>query len=51
MYIKNKLELLVQKDTIVSLLSDKIHLKPYFDYKGDNIVGLWSCNKCFCFYV
>ena len=40
MYIKNKFKLLVQKDTTVSLLVDEIHLKPYFDYKGGNIVGL-----------
>ena len=39
MYIKNKFKFLVQNDTTVSLL-DEIHLKPYFDYKGGNIVGL-----------
>ena len=36
MYIKNKFK----QDTTVSLLVDEIHLKPYFDYKGGNIVGL-----------
>ena len=40
MYIKNKFQLLVQKDTTVSFLVDEIHLKPYFDYEGRNIVGL-----------
>ena len=40
MYIKNKFKLLVQQDTIVSLLVDEIHLKPYFHYKGGNIVDL-----------
>ena len=40
MYIKNKFKLLVQKDITVSLLVDEIHLKPYLDYKGGNIVGL-----------
>ena len=40
MYIKNKFKLLVQKDITVRLLIDEIHLKPYFDYKSDNIVGL-----------
>ena len=30
----------MQNDTTVSLLVDEIHLKPYFDYKGGNIVGL-----------
>ena len=40
MYIKNKFKFLVQNDTTVSLLVDEIHLKPYFDDKGRNIVGL-----------
>ena len=40
MYIKNELKLIVQKDTTVSLPVEEIHLKPYFDYKGGNIVGL-----------
>ena len=40
MFIKNKFKLLVQKDIKVSLLIDEIHLKPYFDYKGGNVVGL-----------
>ena len=39
MYIRNKFKFLVQNDTIVSLLVDEIHLKPYFYYKGENIVG------------
>ena len=39
MYIKNEFNLLVQQDTTVFLLVDEIHLKPYFDYKGGNIVG------------
>ena len=28
------------QDTTISLLVDEIHLKPYIDYKGGNIVGL-----------
>ena len=40
MYMKNKFKLQVQKDTIVSLLVNEIHLKPCFDYKGGNIFGL-----------
>ena len=40
MYIKNKFKFMVQNDTTVSLLVNKIHQKPYFDYKGGNIVGL-----------
>ena len=39
-FTKNKCNLEVQKDTTVSLLVDEIHLKPYFDYKDTNIVGL-----------
>ena len=38
-YIKNKFTLLVQKNTTVSLFADEIHPKPYFDYKGANILG------------
>ena len=30
----------MQKDITASLLIDEIHLKPYFDYKGVNVVGL-----------
>ena len=40
MYVNNKFKLLLQKDTTVSLLVDEIHLKPYINYKGGNIVGL-----------
>ena len=40
MYIRNKFRLISQKDITVSLLVDEIHLKPYFDYKGGNVVGL-----------
>lgn len=32
-YIKNKFKLLEEKNAIVSLLVDEIHLKLYFDYK------------------
>ena len=39
MHIKNKFKLLVQKYTTVSLFVNEIHLKPYFDYKSDDIVG------------
>ena len=40
MYFKNKFKLLEQQDTTSSLLIDEVHLKPYIDYKGGNIVGL-----------
>ena len=40
MYIKKEFKLLVQKDTTVSLLVDEIYLKPYFDYKGGNIIAV-----------
>ena len=39
-YIKNKSKFVEQNNNTVSLLVDEIHLKPYFDYKGGNIVGL-----------
>ena len=45
MYIKNKFKLLVKQDITVSLLVDEIHLKPYIDYKGGNIVGLSDNNN------
>ena len=40
MFIRNKFKLLMQQDTTVSLLVDEIHLKPYIDDYGGNIVGL-----------
>ena len=39
-YIKQKFKALTDSDKTVSLLLDEIHLKPYFDFKGGNIV--WS---------
>ncbi|XP_066958187.1 uncharacterized protein [Macrobrachium rosenbergii] len=39
MYIKNKYKSLLPSDKVVILMVDEIHLKPYFDYKGGNIVG------------
>ena len=45
MYTKNKSKLLVQHDTTVSLLVDEIHLNPYIDYNGGNIVGLSDNNN------
>ena len=35
----------MQKDITVSLLIDEIHLKPYFDYNGGNVVGLANNTK------
>ena len=40
MYIKNKFKLQELQDATVSLIVDEIHLKPYINYKGGNIVGL-----------
>ena len=40
MYIKNRFTFLVQNDTAVFLFVDEIHLKPYFDCKNANIIGL-----------
>lgn len=39
MYIKQKFKLLSTLDKTVTLMLDEIHLKPYFDYKGGNVVG------------
>ena len=39
MYIKSKYKSLVPSDKTVTLLVDEIHLKPYFDCKGGNVVG------------
>ena len=38
-YIKQKFQILCANDTTVMLLVDEIHLKPFFDYKGGNIIG------------
>ena len=45
MYIKNKFNLLIQKDNTVYLLVDEIHLKCYHNYRGGNIVGLSNNNN------
>lgn len=39
MYIKDKFKLLAPTDKNVTLMVDEIHIKPYFDYKGGNVVG------------
>ena len=38
-YIANKFKCLLPQDKTVSLLIDEIHIKPFFDYKGGNVVG------------
>jgi hypothetical protein len=38
-YIRSKVKHLSSKDKLVTLMMDEIHIKPYFDYKGGNIVG------------
>ena len=38
-YIKNKYKALQPRDKTVCLLVDEIHLAPFFDYKGGNLVG------------
>ena len=35
----------MQQNTTTSLFDDEIHLKPYIDYKGGNIVGLSDCSN------
>ena len=37
-YIKNKFKSLTRNDKTVTLLIDEIHLKPFFDYNGGNVV-------------
>ncbi|MBP1527227.1 MAG: hypothetical protein H9Q66_04835 [Spiroplasma ixodetis] len=38
-YVSKLVDNLNEKQRIVALLMDEIHLKSYFDYKGGNIVG------------
>lgn len=38
LYIKNKFKFLYAADKIVTLVVDEINMKPYFEYKGGNIV-------------
>ena len=38
-YISSKFKLLNAEDKTVTLMMDEIHIKPYMDYKGGNIVG------------
>ena len=38
-YIKNKYKALQSSDKTVCLLVNEIHLAPFFDYKGGNLVG------------
>nr|XP_012225401.1 PREDICTED: uncharacterized protein LOC105673967 [Linepithema humile] len=38
-YILSKFKLLNAEDKTITLMMDKIHIKPYVDYKGGNIVG------------
>ena len=39
LYIRRKIKNLSSFDKTIILLVDKIHLKPYFDYKGGDVVG------------
>lgn len=39
LYIKNKYNTLKPDDKIVTLMVDEIHIKPFFDYVGGNVVG------------
>jgi predicted nucleic acid binding AN1-type Zn finger protein len=39
-FIKRKFAFLEEKDKIISLMMDEIHIKPYMDYKGGKIVGM-----------
>lgn len=37
-YMKEKVMVKREEEKTVTLLLDKIHIKPYFDYKGDTIL-------------
>ena len=53
-YMASKFKLL--HDKTITLMIDEIHIKPYMDYKGGNIVGIafdsanYLLNKCSRFY-
>lgn len=38
-YIKQKISVLEEKEKLVCLMIDEVHLKPYFDFKGGNLCG------------
>ena len=38
-YVRNRFNCLEEKERLVILLLDEIHVKPMFDFKGGNIVG------------
>ncbi|GFY45886.1 transposable element P transposase [Trichonephila inaurata madagascariensis] len=39
-YMKKKVNILKSVDKTVMLMLDEIHLKPYLDFKGGNILGM-----------
>ncbi|XP_068083561.1 uncharacterized protein [Anabrus simplex] len=39
-YMKDKVPQLEDYERVVTLMLDEIHLKPYLDYKGGNVVGM-----------
>jgi len=44
-YMVSKFKLL--HDKTITLIIDEIHIKPYMDYKGGNIVGIaFKCKLC-----
>lgn len=46
-YISQKVSYLEDKDKLVTLMIDEIHLREYVEYKGGNIVGLsYNNNDC-----
>ncbi|XP_055928658.1 uncharacterized protein LOC129959790 [Argiope bruennichi] len=44
LYIKQKFKYLQEKDKIVTLLLDEVHIKEYFEYKGGCVTGM-SCDS------
>ncbi|KFM70347.1 Transposable element Tcb1 transposase, partial [Stegodyphus mimosarum] len=45
-YAKEKIRFLEENDKYVTLIVDKIHIKPFLDVKGGNIIGIaYNCEK------
>ncbi|GBN17158.1 hypothetical protein AVEN_252104-1 [Araneus ventricosus] len=47
LYIKQKFKYLEEKDKVVILMLEKVHIKEYFDYKGGSISGMSYDSKTY----
>lgn len=46
MFAKQKIKFLDQQAKCVTLMIDEIHIKPYLDYKGRNVLGIaYNCEQ------